>query len=119
RTAEHLIVAGGQLAHDGVGEAFVSGEFDVVLLLDPVDTAYRDAFSSRHLVAHEILKDDTDVAMQIFEGVLPQVDAVEQNLSFGGVVEACDELDHGRLALAILTDQGDPFSRREGEIEIP
>src|SRR3982074_814163 len=38
--AEHLIVAAGQLAYDGVGEALVSGEFDLVLLLQLLDTAY-------------------------------------------------------------------------------
>ena len=46
-----------------------------------VDAAYRDVFSSRHLEAHEVLKDDADMAVKIFEGVLPQVDAVEQYLS--------------------------------------
>ena len=89
----------------------MGGKLDVVLLLEPVDTAYCYVLSSGHLVAHEVLKDDTDIPMEIFQGVLPKVDAVQQNLSLGGIVEAGDEFDHGCLALAVLPNQRDSFSR--------
>jgi hypothetical protein len=53
------------------------------------------------------------VAVQVFEGILAQVDAVEQDLPLGGIVEPRDELDDGGLALAVLADQGDALSGRE------
>ena len=46
----------------------MSGEFDVVLLLQLLHTAYCNVLSSCHLVAHEVLEDDADIAMEIFEG---------------------------------------------------
>jgi hypothetical protein len=46
----------------------------------PVDAANRDIFPRRHLKSHEVLKYDPDMPVQIFEGVLPQVYAIQQNL---------------------------------------
>ena len=89
----------------------MSGDFNLVLLMRLIDAADRDVLSRRHLEAHEVLKDDADVAVKIFERVLAQIDAVEQNLSLGRIVEARDELDDGRLALAVFADQRDAFSR--------
>ena len=66
---------------------------------------------ARHLVAHEVLKDDTDLAVQVFDAVIPQINAVEQNTAVGRIVEAGNQFDDRRLALAILADQGDPFAR--------
>ena len=112
--AEHLIVAAGQFTYDGVGKAFLSGEFDVALLMGLIDSTDCDVLACRHLEAHEVLKDDTDLPMEIFEGVLSQVDAVQQNLSLCGIVESRYEFDDGCLALAVLSYQRDSFSRREG-----
>ena len=56
--------------------------------------------------------------MQVVEVVLAQVDAVEKDLSFRGIVEAGDELDHGGLALAVFSNEGNAFSGLNGEIEI-
>src|SRR6202044_2045077 len=99
-TAEHLVVSAGELAHDGVGEALVSGEFDVALLMGLIDSTDFDVFSRCHLEPHEVLKDDTDMPMQIFEGVFPEVDAVQKYLSLCRVIEPRDEFDHSCLALA-------------------
>ena len=49
-------------------------------------------------------------AMQIVEVVFAQVDAVEQDLAFGGIVEARDQLDDGGFALAVFADQGDALA---------
>ena len=83
-----------------------------------IDPAHGDIFARGHLEAHEVLKDDTDVAVEIFEVVLPKVDAVEQNLSFGRVVETRDQLDDGRLPLAVFADECDSFARGESEVEV-
>ena len=39
-----------------------------------------DVFASRHLVAHEVLKDDSDFSVKIGQVVFAQVDAIQQNL---------------------------------------
>ena len=96
----------------------MGGDFDVALLVGLIDAADGDVFARGHLEAHEVLKDDADVAVEIFEGVLAQVDAVEQDLSFGGIVESGDEFDDGGLALAVLADQRDSFAGRESEVEV-
>ena len=71
-------------------------------------------FSLRgHLEAHEVLEDDPDLAVKVGEVVLAEVDAVEQDLALGGIVETGDELDDGGLALAVLADERDAFSRGE------
>ena len=116
--AEHLVVAAGELAHDGVGEAFVSGEFDVALLMGLIDAADGDVLAGGHLEAHEVLKDDADLAVEIFEGVLAEIDAVEEDLALGGIVEPSDEFDDGGLALAVFADERDAFAGREGEVEV-
>ena len=80
--------------------------------------AHADVLPHRHLVAHEVLEDDAHFAMQVLDGVLAQIDAVEQDLAFGGVVEARDQLDHGGLALAVFADQGDALAGLDGEVEV-
>ena len=58
------------------------------------------------------------MAVEIFEDVLAEVDAVEQDLAFGWIVETGDEFDDGGLALTVFADEGDSFSGREGEVEV-
>ena len=85
-----------------------------VLIVSLVDAANGDVLSCSHLEAHEVLKDHTDLAVQVFERVLTQIHTVEQNLSLGWVVEPCDQLHHGGLALAVLADQRDALSQERG-----
>ena len=56
--------------------------------------------------------------MQVFEIVFAQVDAVEQDLAFGRIVEARDQLDDRRLALAVFADQRHALSGAQREIEV-
>ena len=73
---------------------------------------------ARHLVAHEVLEDDADFPVQIFDAVIAQIDAVEENAARRRIVEARDELDDRRLALAVLADQRDALARLDPQIEI-
>src|SRR5271170_8318014 len=92
--------------------------FNLALLVWPVDAPDCDVLARRHLKAHKVLKDDSDVAMKVFERVLAQVHSVEQNLPLGRIVEPRDEFHHCRLALSVLPDQRNPFSRTQLEVEI-
>ncbi len=91
---------------------------DLALRVFAFHPPHADVFPRGHLVAHEVLKDDPDFVVQIFQLVIAQVNAIEQNLPFGRVVEPGDQLDHGRLALAVFSDQRDPLARRESEVEV-
>ena len=66
---------------------------------------------AEHVVADEVLEDDADALAQLVQVVLAQVDAVQQNLPFGRVVQAGEQLDQRRLAGAVGPDQGDLLAR--------
>ena len=55
--------------------------------------------------------------MQIGQIIFAQVDAIEQNAAFGGIVETGDQLDDGGLALAVLADQCHALSGAKREVE--
>ena len=82
------------------------------------DLADADILADGHFVAHEILEDDAHLAMQIVERVFAQVDAVEKDLTFGGIVEARDELDDGGFALTVFADECDALAGLDGEVEV-
>ena len=44
------------------------------------------------------------------DGILLDIDAVDQNLSIGHVVQAQDQLDNGRFACAVSSDQSNVFT---------
>ena len=94
------------------------GKLDIRLLVRAVDAADGDVLPRGHLVAHEVLEDDADLAMEIFELVVAEVHAVEQDLPFGRVVETRDQLDDGGLALAVLADQCDALPGRKCKGEV-
>ena len=75
------------------------------------DAAHGDVFARRHLIAHEVLKDDADLRVQVVQIVFAQVDAIEQNLAFGRIVEPGNELDDRGLALAVFANQGHALAR--------
>ena len=88
--AEHLLVSLWQTGDRRMGHAFLRGclqQFDVVDLFDPAD---RDIVARSHFIAHEILKDDTHDLVQVFQIIVTEVDPIEQDLPFGGIVETCD-----------------------------
>ena len=58
-----------------------------------------------------------DVAAQIFNIVLAQIDAVQQNLSGGWIVKTRDEFDNRGFALAVLADERDAFAGFHAQIE--
>ena len=116
--AKHLVIATLQLVDNRIGKALVSGEFDLSVGIGGFHSTDGNVFLGGHLEAHEILKDDANLTMQVGQLVLAEIDAVEEDLAFGGVVEAGDELDDSGLALAVLADEGDAFAGRKSEIEV-
>src|SRR5437773_1071617 len=87
-------------------------------VLSSLDLAHRDVLGGRHLVPHEILKDDGGLAGQVLKVVLAQVSTVEQNRPLCRIVEPRQKLDDGRLALAVLANQRNPPARLEPKVEV-
>src|SRR5579864_6154299 len=86
-------------------------------VVDFFDSTDCNVFARSHLIAHEILEDDADLAIKIFEVILAQVDAIEQDLAFGGIVQASDQFDNGGLALAVFADEGHAFAGANMEVQ--
>src|SRR5450631_1084060 len=83
-SAQHLVVAFRKLSNHLQGLAFSSSFLDVFqpdrlqgsVAVHPSDD---NVFSRSHLVSHEVLKYHANFAMQILDGVVAQIDTVEQD----------------------------------------
>src|SRR5690242_11209496 len=91
----------------------------VEILARTLDLADRDILVEAHVVADEILKDDTHRLPHRREVVVAQVATIEQNLSFGGIVQAAEELHESGLAGAVQSDQCHALTWLKPEIDMP
>src|SRR5215472_10816970 len=113
---EHLVVAGLEFLHHLVGAALLRGGdnfLDVVELGYPAD-AY--VFERGHIVTHEVLEDNGNLAGAIVKVVFAEIDAVQINSPFRRVVEASEQFNDGRFALSVFADQGKPLSLVETQV---
>src|SRR5206468_9008424 len=69
------------------------------------DFSRSNVFPRRHLIANEVLKNDSDFAIKIFQVVLAKIHSVEQDFPFRRVVKSSNELDDGGLALPIFANE--------------
>src|SRR4029077_8861648 len=76
-----------------------------------------DVFAGGHLIAHEILEYDANLAVEVVQVVFAQVDSIEQNLSFHRVIKTGQEFGHRRLSLTVFADQSYTLSRPQNEIQ--
>ena len=67
------------------------------------------------MVAHEVLKDDADIAAENVEIIFAQIDAIEQDTALIGIIETGKQLDERRLAGAVLADEGQHFTSLKRE----
>src|SRR5215469_10888517 len=84
-----------------------------------IHTSDDNVVARRHFVSHEILKDHADLVMQILDGIIPQIDPIEQDLTFGDIVESGNELYNSRFSLSVFSDQRNSFARFKDKIEVP
>src|SRR5205814_8274047 len=81
-----------------------------------VDLANADVLVESHIVANEVLKDDSNRATQTAEVVILQIAAVERDSAFGRIVQTRQELRDRRLSGAVLADKRDSLSRLQHQI---
>ena len=99
---QHVDVAGG-LAQVAVGDGFV---------------AEADVLGQRAGEEERVLQDDGEVLAERGQVVLAQVDAVQQDLAGGHLVEAHHQAGEGGLAGAGVADDGDCLARLDGEGDV-
>lgn len=116
--AEHVVVAAGELGGDGVGEGFFGGVTDAGEVVEGVDVAEADVFLEEHVVTHVVLEDDADLAAQGVDGIVAEIDTVEEDDAVVGIVEAGEEFDEGGFAGAVFADKGEALLRVEAEAEV-
>ncbi len=98
------------MRHDAGGKALFCRIFNLIGRVRNLDAAHGDVFARGHLVAHEVLEDDADLGVQIGKIVFAQIDAIEQDLPLGRIVEPRNQLDDGGFALAVFADQRDALA---------
>src|SRR5215469_966555 len=117
--SEHLFIAGFEFSHHIVGFALAGRSDDLPQIVRLADPPNGDILARSHVVAHEVLKNHSDLAGVIVEVVFAKIDAVEINRSLGWIIEASKQFDDCRLAFAIFADQRDTLSLVESEIKVP
>ena len=111
KTASQLLLHSARKACDHfIRKAHLGGAFYTIEPVPLFYAANSDVISCGHFIPHKVLKDDADFVTKVFHVVFPQIDAIDQDLAFRWIVEACDELDYGGLALAIFPDQRYPLA---------
>ena len=103
--ADDLLVARRQrFDHLGGHRALRRGA-DAAVIVHRIDLADADVLGRGEVIAHEILEDHADVGAQIFEVIVAQVAAVEQDATLVGFVQPRQQLHQRGLAGAVLADQ--------------
>src|SRR5258706_12320110 len=108
--AQHLLVVSGQPADNAIRHTLACSDLQQVQIINFLDAANRNIFAGRHFIAHEVLEDDTDLAMKIFNFKLAQIDSIKQHLAFRRIIQPDHQLYDGGLALAIYADQRQPLA---------
>src|SRR4029453_2627050 len=83
-----------------------------------VDLADSNIFLEAEIVAHEVLKDDTDRLPHRAEVVFAQVDVIQKNAPLGWVVQPGQQFCESCLAGTILTDESDALARPKLEADM-
>ncbi len=81
-------------------------------------TAHRDILRRSKVVAHEVLKNDADIAAQYTQVVFAQIHAIEQDAAFVRIVETRQKFDERRLAGAVFAHQGQHLAGFEREAQM-
>lgn len=113
--AEHGVVTAGQGFDQLIGAGLAGGGLDGRQVVEVVDITEADVFLYAQLVFDKILKDDADLAADVFTAELTQIDTFQRDGAVGGVIEPAEQFHQGALAGAVGADQGDHFLRADGQ----
>ena len=75
-----------------------------------LDASNRDIFASGHVVANKILEEYANIRAERVGIVFAQVDAVQQNATFGRVVQTRQQFYQRRFSSAVFANQCDDLA---------
>src|ERR1700744_4100134 len=81
------------------------------------NASHADVFGGRHVVAHEILKDSSDLVPQRVQVIIAKIDAIEENFAFGRIVEPSEKLGERRFSLAVFSHERNPLVRLDHQVD--
>src|SRR5579862_2355037 len=87
-------------------------------ILPVLDSTDSDVIGGGHFIAHIVLKNDSDLAMEILDLVVAQVNAIQENTARCGIVQACEKFDQCRFSLAIFSDERHTFPLLQAKVEL-
>ena len=96
----------------------MSSHFNAKPIFYFLDSPHRNVLVSGHFIAHEILKNNSNLMAQIFNRILTKIYSVQQHLTFGRIIQAAHQFDQSGFALPILPNQRDAFAGFNTQIEI-
>src|SRR5581483_253201 len=82
------------------------------------DLSDGEVLAGSHFIAHEILENDADFLVQVFEIVFAKIDAIQQDLSFARIIQLGNQFYDVCLALPVLADERNPLSGMEVKVEV-
>src|SRR2546430_3195994 len=115
--AQHLVETLRYPLRDRIRETAARRFTDPRLVIQCLDLTHTDVFAQDEIVTDKILEDDSDVPAKTVEVIVTQLDTIEQDATFVGIVEAGEQLYERCLARPTLSHQSDALVRAGDERE--
>src|SRR5690349_17434135 len=105
-----------ELCYHLICQALPCGELEELRMVHFLNLADCYVLASSDFISHEVLKKYTNLAIQVFQDILAEILAVDQDLLFRGIVKPCNLFFDVCVALTVFSDQCDPFPRIDMQI---
>jgi len=73
-------------------------------VLDRLHAPESDVLADPHVIAHVVLENHSDLASQVLDRVIPQIDSVQQNTPGSGIVQPRQQLHESCLPGPVFSD---------------
>src|SRR5256714_7321909 len=111
--SQHLVEALRYPLRDRIRETAARRFTDPRLVIQCLDLAHTDVLAQDEIVTDKILEDDSDVPAKTVEVIVAQLDTIEQDATFVGIVEAGEQLHERGLGRPIISPERDALARLE------
>src|SRR5579864_5149114 len=115
--SQELVITFGQFFNQILRIALHGGRANLENIVRSFNPSHANVFGGGHVITHEILKDGSDFVPQRVQVIIAEIDAIEENFAFRGIVEASEKLGEGGFSLAVFSYEGYPLVRLDHEID--
>src|SRR5580704_18830330 len=113
---KQLVIAFRQFSNQVFRIALHCGGANLENIARGFNPSHADIFGGRHVIAHEILKDSSDLVPQRVQVIIAKIDAIQENFAFRWVIEPGEKLGERRFSLPVFPDQRNPLVWLDHEI---